>query len=231
MTGGTRAAVRILTERDLSILCWVGLFGVASLDQLTRQFWAGGRVATAQGRLDQLVAASYLHTQWSQYRGAAERVYALAARGCTQLPRVVQERVHIGYPPSGAVRQQLLAADAYLQLTAAIEAQGGQVLDWHSEWELRKEYNRAVALADRRGGTRPGHELADAQFRYRTAAGQEVSIDIEIDGYYYGAMLKQKAARYGKTRRVIYWICEANRVPRVRTACAPYSNIRIWSLG
>ena len=231
MTRTSPVAARLLTKRDAEILRWVGSCGVASLDQLARQFWSGRQNGTAQDRLDLLVHADYLQAQWSQHRGAVERVYALAASGCAQLPCVAQERVRIGFPPSGMMRQQLLASEARLQITTAVEAAGGQTLDWKPEWELRAEYNRAVALADRRGTARPHHELADAQVVYRSGAGQERTIDIEIDGYYYGAMLQQKAACYGRSKRTIYWICEANRMTRVRAACAAYPNIQVWGIG
>ncbi len=78
---------------------------------------------------------------------------------------------------------------------------GGQVLDWWSERELRVEYNRLVARARQHGGPKPGYELADARVLFAAADGSRHSIEIEVDGQYYGQMLRRKATAFGRSGR------------------------------
>jgi hypothetical protein len=99
------------------------------------------------------------------------------------------------------------------------------MVEWRSARVLRAEHAREQARAKWEGRSLPRQEVPDAQIILRMPGGGLVTVDIEIDGQYYGMMLRDKAAAYGRSRRPVLWVCTAPREPLVRTAIQPYSNI------
>jgi hypothetical protein len=59
------------------------------------------------------------------------------------------------------------------------------------------------------------------------ADGAITTLDVEIDGQYYGRMLRQKVAQYGQSGRPTLWVCTANRAATVQRATLMYPNIRV----
>ncbi len=225
-----------MTARDRNILFWTGQAGIASLDQLARHFWAGKSKHTALDRLRQLVRAGYLEMHVCDVRIPGETVYTLSEKGYMQFGYAYRERLHIGLPAPAEIKQQLLAQEAYLMLEAQVSQQGGKLVEWKSERELRAEFRRAqVTVRHNRVRLSPSSpelmmspvEIPDAQLVISTARGEHEILDIEIDGSYYGNMLWEKAARLGRSEHRIIWICTEQRAEYVQAAVANYPNITV----
>ncbi len=222
-----RQAAGLLTDRDYALLRWVGQAGIAAEEQLQRRFWAERSLETTQDRLAQLVKAGYLKQTTCDARGYEEVVYALTRRGRQQFAAAEREPLQVGLPPLKARYQQLLAQEAYLCIEAEAHAAGGTLHQWRGERELRRDFVRAQHAAIRSRQPLPTGEIADGQVVLVGADGLLEEIDVEIDGQYYGQMLRDKAARFGAGGRPTLWVCQANRVRTVGAAIAPYSNIRL----
>ena len=52
----------------------------------------------------------------------------------------------------------------------------------------------------------------------RAADGTRTALDVEIDGAYYGALLRGKVRRLAERGRPLVWVCEAGRAARLRAA-------------
>jgi hypothetical protein len=209
---------------------WVGRAGIAAETQIHRGFWAGRNIQTTRDRLAQLVRAGYLEQTTCDARGKEEVVYTLTHRGRRQFTAAEREQLQVGLPPLKARQQQLLAQEAYLHLAAEARRAGGMLREWRPERELRAEFRRAQQAAVHRHQPAPTWEIADGQAVIVDADGFVREIDIEIDGQYYGQMLRSKAARFGAGGRPILWACTANRVQTVSEAIEPYGNIHILAL-
>lgn len=223
-----RYAAKQLTKRDLRLLSWIGQAGIAALDQLQRHFWAGRHVQTAQDRLAQLVKMGYLHRTLCDIRRAeGEWIYSLTHQGRQQFAPQERAQLRVGQPGPGELAQQLLAQEVYLHLAEEARAQGGELVAWRAERDLRGAFHRLARQAERQHGAPPAWEIPDAQAVIVTADGSTQEVDIEIDGQYYGKMLRQKAVRFGTGGRPTLWVCVPAREPVVRRATQPYANIRV----
>lgn len=209
---------------------WIGSSGIASLVQLARRYWPVAKVQTAQARLSQLVAARYLHSQWRTHRGQSLLTYALTQQGAAELPAVVRDRLHIGWPGRLLISQQLLANDALSAIEDGLSARGAKLIAWRSARELQQERAREVAKARWEGAFLLPREVPDAQMLVLEPDGSRIVIDIEVDGQYHGAMLAGKAYQYSKTKRPLLWVCTQERYLRVEAATKPYRNISILQL-
>jgi hypothetical protein len=216
-----------LTTRDLDILRWIGQGGVASLDQVARRFWEGKQPETALTRLRQLVKGGYLEAHVCDALRPGELVFTLTQRGRLEFDPSWRERLQIGLPSAGEIRQQLLAQDAYLALEAWAREQGAELVSWSSEREMRASFHRTRRSSIRRSRQVTAHDIADAQAVVLTADGERLLLDIEIDGAYYGKMLKDKAARLGKSGRTVIWVCTQEREASIRRATNDYPNILV----
>lgn len=226
-----RYAARQVTARDLRLLQWIGQAGIASQDQLHRHFWAGQQPETAQNRLAQLVKAGYLQTTLCDVRRAdGEVVYMLTDEGRQQFAPQDQATLRVGWPAVGELAQQLLAQDTYLYLAEQVQTQGGELVAWHTERDLRSAFYQAARRAAAQHHAPPDWEIADAQAVITTIEGRTQEVDIEIDGQYYGQMLRRKAARFGQGGRPTLWVCPPARERAVRRATQPYINIQVLVL-
>jgi hypothetical protein len=214
-----------LTERDRQILYWTGRTGIASRSQLARHFWPGKQEATANKRLAQLVNAGYLESTFSAARSPREPIYWVTRRAWLLFDPSTRAKLQIGLPAQAARKQQLLAQDAYLWLTAAMQTVGGHLIAWHTEHELRAAWYLKHAKSS--CNLLPDEEIADAQAVIVTPDGAHREIDIEIDGQYFGTSLRQKATRIGQQGRPTMWICSASRAEYLRHALRAYPNIRV----
>jgi hypothetical protein len=222
-----REAARQLTARDRAILRWIGQAGIASLDQAARFAWPGRSAATAQDRLRRLVKAGYLQQTTCDARQPGEPVYTLTRAGWVLFPRQERERLRIGLPLPYERTQQLLSQEAYLLVAAETQAAGGTLVAWRSERELRGELRTAGRTATQVSWYPLLDEIPDGQVVIANTDGSTTTLDVEIDGQYYGRMLRQKAEHYGQGGRPTLWVCTTNRAPIVERATRAYPNIRV----
>jgi len=221
-------AAKRLTERDLAILQWIGRSGIAGEQQIMRRFWPGCREETARDRLRQLVKAGHLTPHICDVRWPGEAVYSLTAKGRLQFDPSERTRLHLGLPTAGEIRQQLIAQDTYLYLEEQARARGEHLTDWRAERELRGDFRRGQTDAERDGQDAPDWEIADAQAVIEGADGARQALDLEIDGQYYGRMLREKVGRFGAGGRPTLWVCSSKRrAAAVQKIAAPYTNIRV----
>jgi DNA-binding PadR family transcriptional regulator len=220
------------TERDLAILRWLGIGGIASLEQLAARFWqSSNQMTTAKAQLARLEGAGLLQSAWCHKRGRPELVYTLTARGVKELPPIVQDRVRPGWPPSGEIVQQLLANDTQALIERELQMEGARIIEWRTARELRAEYGKEVARANYEGRNLPKKEIADAEIVVQARDGSKTIVDIEIDGQYFGQMLEGKMKGFGKQKsRRVWWVCTAARENIIRAAALPYRNIRVLIL-
>lgn len=214
-----------LTVRDRDILYWVGSGGIASLEQLARRFWPAKRIVTAHDRLRQLVKSGYLEMHVCDARSPGERVFSLTQAGAQQLAPELQRHLYIGLPSIAELRQQLLAQEAYLKLDAQAREQGGQLVDWQSERQLRAEVLRTQRLLKHSGQPVFQAEIPDARAVIAFPHKQHEVLYIEMDGAYYGKILCQKAISFAASGQKVIWVCTEARVKYVQEAVANYPNI------
>jgi hypothetical protein len=221
-------AARRLTKRDLAILEWIGRSGIAGEQQIMRRFWPDSRAETARDRLRQLVKAGLLTAHVCDVRRPGEDVYSLTGQGRRHFDPCERSRLQVGLPTVGEIRQQMIAQDAYLYLEEQARAHGEHLADWRAERELRADFRRTQAAAAREGQVIPDWEIADAQAVIAGADGARQTLDVEIDGQYYGRMLRQKVERCGAGGRPTLWVCASQRrAAAVQRIAAPYGNIRV----
>ena len=226
-----RAAAYHLTARDLAILRWVGRGGIAAESQLSNRFWPGCRATTAHDRLRQLVKTDYLARHICDARRPGEVVYTLTPPGRRLFPPAEQRTLQAGLPTASAIRQQLVAQDAYLYLEQEAHAQGGHLVAWQGEAALRSAFYRAAHAGKRQARAARMTAIPDAQVQIAGADGRMWTCDVEIDGQYHGQMLRQKLDRCGTGGRPTLWICTApRRAAHIRQAAACYPNIRVIAL-
>jgi hypothetical protein len=231
-----RDAASQLTERDIAVVRWVGLFGVASLGALAQRFWPAGQLETAMDRLRQLVKAGFLERHVCDVRSSGERVFTLTAEGRALLEPSMREHASVGLPAVAELRQQLVSQDAYLRLEALAHRQGGEMVEWQPERQLRAEILRRRSKLKRQAASAaaaslpPGMEIPDARAVVISAQGRQEILYIEIDGAYYGKMLQQKAKRLARLAgegHSIIWVCTPARVQQVQAAVAAYPGIAV----
>ncbi|MDQ2810232.1 MAG: replication-relaxation family protein [Chloroflexota bacterium] len=217
--------------RDLDIMCVIGRSGIASFEQLYHREWAGKSRQTCADRLLVLKRAGWLTMHYTDARGGRrERVYALTRAGQALLPATERERVRVGLAPSREHMQQLLAQDYRLVLEQRLAAQGHRLVDWLDERELKSAEKRRQNRAHRQGHNVPAQECADARAVIQHADGQQQQLEIEIDGHYYGKMLKNKMSDLAALQRPVVYVCLPGRLNAVRAAAAPYADIHVESL-
>ncbi len=223
-----RYAARQLTARDRDLLHWIGQAGIATEGQIHRRYWAGKLLGTAQDRLLQLRKAGLVEQQVCDVVRPGEPVYTLTRKGRLLFTHAERARLHVGLPAQHELKQQLVAQDAYLHLAAEVQAAGGTWGDWRGERDLRSEFRREQQAAAQSGATAPTWEIADAQVVWTDTTGSVQTVDVEIDGQYYGKMLARKLARFGTSGRPTVWVCASpRRTALVTKAAAAWPTIRI----
>ncbi len=227
MRNPTSAQAKQLTPRDTAILQWVGQAGIASLDQVARRFWSGRSLQTGLRRMRRLVRAGYLEMHFCNVRRPGEVVFCMAEWGYRQFSSAQRERLQVGLPAPAEIAQQLLAQDAYIEIEAQVRREGGRLVGWRSERELRAEFVRSRSNPQQRERALSTMSIPDAQAMIITAHGEMEIIDIEVDGAYYGKMFWQKAKRLSESGHQVVWVCTQARASYVQKAVTDYPNIRI----
>jgi hypothetical protein len=173
-----------------------------------------------------LVKAGYLQQAQSGLAQVTETVFSLTRQGWILFPPQERRWLQIGLPLPYERMQQFLTQEAYLRLAADAQTTGAILVAWRSEHELRSEqrYWWQNPTAGRWSST---DEIPDGQAVLCAADGSLEYVDIEIDGQYFGRMLRQKAEYYGQRGCPTIWVCRAARVPIVQRATQMYPNIRV----
>ncbi len=245
---GNAESFKIVTARDRLLMKWIGTNGVASFKQLHTVFWPGARERACQERLVQLEKAGLLERHYvytSRKRG--EQVYTLTRQAAIQhFEAVTRKRLMIGLPAKAELKQQLTAQDTRITLERLLAPQGKHVVDWLNERELRRVAANLKRKADSRvqPWAREGlTEVADARvFISLTSIGAATntgkqdnqyeniqSMDIEIDGPYYGQMLKNKISAIARRNQPTLWVTTSDRARQAKSEIkqSDASNIRV----
>jgi hypothetical protein len=238
-----------LEKRDFDIFRRVAKGHVMSLEQARAVFWVkkDGQLAaltTAQYRLNQLVGAGLLGTEYTNCRKAGEQVYYLTQEGLSKLTPLEHTNALIGMPNYKEIKQQLDAQDAWTRLEKHLATRGERLLHWKSEREIRSEALKERSHQDYEAAMKKagGHyknlkqyqaktksdagfisvNVADAQAVIERGDGTVYSVDIEIDGQYYGKMLSDKIGQMaelaGKSNSAVIWA--TSRGDRIRQEVA-----------
>ena len=229
---------KTLTDRDREILRFVGRNGVAALGQIHDRYWHTAKERTALKRLQYLVNTEYLLGDQTQARRpGGETIYGLTRKGAKELGYMSAARLTIGLPNHAEMKQQLYMQDALVRLEENLEARGAVLVEWRSERELRGEQRREqIALKGRAAGSRSRldfEDIADAQAIIEEGDGSVTTLDIEVDGAYYGRMLANKLSNLGRSGRPTLWVTVgARRAARIRREVeeAGINNIEVWQI-
>ena len=208
-----------LSDRDYDLLRRVGTGHVLSLEQARQIFWKkdDGQLAaltTAQYRLAQLVGSGYLKTDYTNVRRPGEQIYCLTPKGAALLTPLERSQMTLDMPNHKEMKQQLDGQDTRIKLEQRLAEQGERLLHWKSERQVRSEAmsERSRHQAEQQRASTPKNRLhnlkqyrpkqenidaqavnvGDAQAVIERADGSLYTLDIEIDGKYFGKMLKQK---------------------------------------
>jgi hypothetical protein len=216
----SRIVTSPLSTRNQVILRWIGEGGVATRQQLTRRYWSDARPRTAYRQLQRLVSSGYLLMRPWHIATRQEVIYALTPEGGWVL-NAGAPHLYIDWPSHGEIDHLIRGQEVRSLLEQRLAARGGTLIQWRSERLLRHLQPPS---------TQPG-DIPDAQMIVRpTQNGPIETVDIEIDGKYYGQMLAGKAAQYGDYTRPVLWVCEPHRAPLVGTAIQSYPNIELLVL-
>ena len=195
---------------------------------------------TSRKRLAKLERAGYITSQRVDNRKRGELTFVLTAKGAGEFTRQERYRFIVGLPADHELKQQLLAADARLLLEEHYASQGFKLLDWKHERELRREQKRKATSKSRlefsnsivvsSGTTKPGSwqplgrksqvqlEIADAEAIFlNPLTGEVKTLPIEIDGDYFGKMLRSKLNNFSQMGKPLVWVSEGlGRATRIK---------------
>lgn len=226
---GNHGPAKVLTPRDRALLHFTGQAGLATISQIHRRHWPDCTEQAARDRLRQLQRAGYVQFKYTRVRGTAERVCVLTRQGRDVFSPAERECLRVGLPPAAEQQQQILAQEVHVRLEQELTRQGGTLLNWADEHQLKGEVSRARHAA-RTTGTAPAvSECADARATVEIA-GQQQDITIEIDGKYFGKMLANKMHSLGSGAGRIIYVCTPERVRTIQAAVANYPNIEIMTV-
>lgn len=198
-----KPAAKKFTARDLEILQRIGEGGIASLTQIKNLYWPNAHERTAEDRLNQLKNAGLLEAHRLDQQICGQPVYTLTKKGASHFEKVLQQKFLIGLPAHHELKQQLLAQDARAVIEKQLTEQGAALVEWRGERELRSQAAKA------RSRSRPFGNIADipdAAAVIESANGSTAELAIEIDGQYYGQMLKKKIAGIARSGQPCLWV-------------------------
>ena len=216
----------VIQERDRDIFRFVGEHETATFGQVRRKFWAGSVTdKTAHDRLDKLRKEGYIvrHDYTASANGRTTSRYSLSRKALGECDPAIQDRLYTGKLIAREVEGAIKGVEARLEL----ERRGYAVQGWISERQLQRAQHAAIAQARREGRPATAAPISDGQAIIADKTTGEIStIDVEIDGQYYGAMLRQKVA--GFTGRSLFWACKPTRADVVQRAASP--NIKVITI-
>jgi hypothetical protein len=136
--------------------------------------------------------------------------------------------MYIGGVGQHEIKQQLLMQGALLILEEKFAREGGQLLDWQNERELRREYYSKLATTKKSGvKTKEPTGIADARLLIQSASGAEKLVAIECDGYYYRQMLQTKLAELAQLNCPVLYVTVAGRVASLTPPLSTYPSLEL----
>ena len=220
---------RIATERDREIMWLAGTNGIIGFGQIKNQFFNLATDKTARARLSQLEKSGWLESFRTDARTRGELVFKLTEMGEKLFSRA--ERVRFMTARAQEYKQQLAAIDARFKLANQLEARGARLIDWKNEHELKSEYARLKHVENVPQWQLDRLEMADARAIIQEGNGQEVEIDVEIDGAYYGKQLQEKVEKMGRGERPTLWVTTPDRAAKISGAIAPQAKMSLMIIG
>jgi hypothetical protein len=219
-----KKATFTIMERDLEVLKFIGKGGLASISQIHAKFWSDTKEKTCLDRLEKISKAGYLKCQLSTHLNPeGERVYLLEPASFKLFSRAIQDRFFKNIHTS-EIKQQLLAQDALLKLEKEWAEQGKVIVNWKHERELKSE----LSHQQHKGIDTSEVEVADAQATVRDdSTGEIYQVDIEVDGEYYGKMLKSKIDRFAASNKPTIWVTTPNRAAMITSRIINHPNINL----
>lgn len=232
-----KPAARQLTDRDQQIMLRIGEGGLLTFNQIKNLYWPEAKDQTAIDRLTQLVKAGYLLDYQRRLDPRPGQpptpVYTLTKKGAASFEKLVQQRLSVGLPAAHEIKQQVLAQEARIKLEQQLAERGAKLLQWRNEHELRGDAIRQKMKNKRALGFGKLADIADAAATIQEADGTTQQLDIEIDGQYYGQMLKDKISKFGRGGKPVLWVSpSAARAERIQTEAnqAGAENITVMAL-
>ena len=209
----------VIQDRDREIFRFLGEHETATFAQVRQKFWAASVTdKTAHDRLDKLRKEGYIvrHTYTTTTNGRTTTRYSITRKALRELEPATTERLYTGKLIDREVEQAIKGVEARLEL----ERRGYQVTGWISERQLQRAQHVAIAHARRAGRPATAAAISDGQAIIADSkTGEIATIDVEIDGQYYGKMLCQKVQ--GFAGRPVFWACPPRRAALVRRAASP----------
>lgn len=220
---------KIATERDIEIMRLAGNNGIIGFKQIKREFFELASDKTARERLSQLEKAGWIANFRSDARERGELVFKLTDEGRKLFSKVERDLFMTARPTE--YKQQLNAIDARYQLKQQLDERGAKLIDWKNEHQLKSEYGHLKHVEGVPQWQLDRLEIADARATVEEADGQQVEIDIEIDGAYYGKQLDEKIGKMANGSRPALWVTTPNRAERIANEIAPHANLGLMVIG
>lgn len=217
---------KVATERDMELMRRIGQSGLDSFENIKANFWADAKERTARERLLQLEKAGWIEAKYVDARKPGELIFTLTTRGEKLFTRPERDRFMTARPQE--YNQQLLAQDSRTRLERQLAEQGARLLDWKNEHELKsaasKNYRRSAASG---ASSEQGAEVADAQAIILNGDGQTITLDIEIDGAYFGKQLAKKVSSLSSSGQPALWVTTPGRTRTITQALQPHPQIEM----
>lgn len=201
--------------RAIEILEFIGTDGIASLENLHHKFWPLQSLGTCRKYLSQFEKIGWLKSYFIHVFKPGQLVFTLTAKGAKEnFSQTARKNLMVGLPANLEIKQQLLAQNARLQLEKQLAAKGERIIEWLNERQLRRETVRNIKSGI--STLYALNDIADARMTVQTQEGRIYRQEIEIDGEYYGQMLKNKIETYKRKGSPIFWVTTPNRANRIK---------------
>jgi hypothetical protein len=200
--------------RANEILEFIGTDGIACLENLRQKFWADESLETCRKYLSQLEKTGWIKSYFIHVCKPGQLVFTLTAKGAkANFSQAARKNLMVGLPTNLEIKQQLLVQQARLELEKQLAAKGERIIEWLNERQLRRETVRNIKSGISTLYTL--NDIADARMTVQTLEDRVYRQEIEIDGEYYGQMLKNKIETYRRKGTPILWVTTSNRANRI----------------
>lgn len=200
------------------IMRLLGTDGISNLKTIHEKFWPQAKAQTCRDRLLQLEKAGWLKSHFVDTRAKKnELVFTLTPQGAKLHFSQIQRKFMITKLPAfNEVHQQLMAQQARFILEGRLREQGLELAGWLNERQLRSQ-----ARLQQRPGTRAWGALGgvgDAQaVIVDPATGETTNQNIEVDGAYYGKVLRNKISGIVSAGKSTIWVTTPDRSSRIES--------------